>query len=155
DARDVEPGHGHQAAGHVLVAASEGEDAVVVHATGDDLDRVGDDLAGNERVAHAAVAHHDAVRRGGSAKDLRDPAGGADAFAALAGQAVEVGVAGGDVAEEGGDADHRTVEVVVVEADGAEHGPVGGPLRAAGGGEAGAIGRHDGSTLANVWMLSS
>ena len=38
DAGDVEPGHGHEAAGHVLVAAAEGEDAVVVHAAGDDLD---------------------------------------------------------------------------------------------------------------------
>ena len=34
DARDVEPGHGHDAAGHVLVAAAEGEQAVVVHAAG-------------------------------------------------------------------------------------------------------------------------
>ena len=38
DARDVEPGHRHHAAGHVLVAAAEGEQAIVVHAAGDDFD---------------------------------------------------------------------------------------------------------------------
>src|SRR5262249_7445206 len=43
DARDVEPGHGHEAAGHVLVAAAEGQQAVVVHARGDQLQAVGDD----------------------------------------------------------------------------------------------------------------
>ena len=45
---------------------------------------------------------------------------------ALAGQAVEVGVARRDVAEQRGDADHGPLEVVVVKADGPEHGPVGG-----------------------------
>ena len=38
DARHVQPGHRHDAAGHVLVAAAEGEQAVVVHAAGDDFD---------------------------------------------------------------------------------------------------------------------
>src|SRR5262249_22539379 len=57
DAGDVEAGHGHEAAGHVLVAAADGEEAVVVHAGGDDLEAVGDDLARDEAVAHALVAH--------------------------------------------------------------------------------------------------
>ena len=69
-------------------------------AAGDDLDAVGDHLAGDEGVAHALVAHHDAVGGGWGAEDLRHAAGGADALAALAGQAVEVGVARGDVAEQ-------------------------------------------------------
>ena len=65
-------------------------------------------------------------------------------FVRLAGQAVEVGVAGGDVAEERGDADHRPGEVVVEEADGAEHGAVGGAAHALGGQSAVAlgVGRH-------------
>ena len=99
DAGDVEPGHGHDAAGHVLVAAADGQQAVVVHAAGDDFDAVGDDLARHQAVAHALVAHHDAVGGGRSAEDLRHAAAGADALAALAGQAVEVGVARRDVAE--------------------------------------------------------
>ncbi len=85
DAGDVEAGHGHDAAGHVLVAAADGKDAVVVHAAGDDLDAVGDDLARYQAVAHALVAHHDAVGGGRSAEDLRHAAAGADAFAAPCG----------------------------------------------------------------------
>ena len=100
---------------------------------------VGDDLARHEAVAHALVAHHDAVGGGRGAEDLRHAAAGADALAALAGQAVEVGVAGRDVAEQRGDADHRPVEVVVVEADGPQHGPVGRAAHALGGQQAGAI----------------
>ncbi len=48
DGRDVEPGHGHDAPRHVLVAPAEGQDAVVVHAPGDDLDGIGNDLTGDE-----------------------------------------------------------------------------------------------------------
>src|SRR5205807_726634 len=56
DTRHVEPGHRHDAAGHVLVTTADGQDAVVVHAAGDDLDAVGDDLARHQAVAHALVA---------------------------------------------------------------------------------------------------
>src|SRR2546430_12010925 len=47
-ARDVQPGHRHDAAGHVLVAAAERQQAVVVHAAGDDLKGIGDHLARSE-----------------------------------------------------------------------------------------------------------
>ena len=60
--------------------------AVVVHAAGDDLDAVGDHLARDEGVAHALVAHHDAVGGGRRAEDLRHAAGGANALAALCGR---------------------------------------------------------------------
>jgi hypothetical protein len=138
-ARDVEAGEGHDAAGHVLVATAEGENAVVIHAAGDDLDAIGNDLARDEAVAHALVAHHDAVGGGGRAEDLRHAAGAADALDALARQAVEVGVARRDVGVQVGDADDRPVEVVVVEADGPKHGAVGGAARSVGGGQAGAV----------------
>src|SRR5262249_22694636 len=139
DTGDVEPGHGHDAAGHVLVAAAEGEQAVVVHASGDDLEAVGDDLARHQAVAHALVTHHDAVGGGRGAKDLRYPARGANALTALAGQAVEVGVARGDIAEQRRHADHWPAEVVVEETDGAQHGPVGRPAYPLGGQSAGVL----------------
>src|SRR5262249_12335864 len=85
DAGAAEPGQGQDAAGHVVVAAADGEQAVVVHAAGDDLEAVGDDLARDEAVAHALVAHHDAVGGGRGAEDLADAAGGADALDGLAG----------------------------------------------------------------------
>src|SRR5262249_62141406 len=50
----------------------------------------------------------------------------------LAGQPVQVGVARRDVREQVGHADHGAVEVVVVKADGAEHGPIGSAADAAG-----------------------
>ena len=53
-------------------------------------------------------------------------------LAAFHRQSVEVGVAWGNVAGQGGDADDRLVEVVVLEADGPEHGPVRGPAGAGG-----------------------
>ena len=45
-----------------LVAADEADDAVEVVAAGHELDRVRDDLAADERAAHARRAHRDAVR---------------------------------------------------------------------------------------------
>ena len=49
--------------------------------------------------AHAEMAHHDAVRGGGCAEDLRHAAAGAYTFDALAGEPVEVGIAGSNIAE--------------------------------------------------------
>src|SRR5206468_10605232 len=66
-------------------------------------DRVGDDLPADQAVAHAEMAHHDAVGRGRGAEDLWHSPAGANALDALAGEAVKMGVAGGDVAVQVGD----------------------------------------------------
>src|SRR5262249_5674379 len=117
----------------------------MVHAAGDNFDAVSDDLARDEAVAHALVPHHDAVGSGRSAEDLRHAAGSTDTLTALAGQAVEVGVTGRDVAEQRRHADHWPVEILVEKADGPEHGAVGGAAHAVGGHAAAgfAIGSHD------------
>ena len=44
----VQTGHGHQAAGHVLIAAAECQHAVVVHPAGYHFDAIGDDFPGDE-----------------------------------------------------------------------------------------------------------
>src|SRR5581483_11053249 len=125
-------------------AAADGEQAVVVHAPGDDFEAVGDDLARHETVAHTLVAHHDAVGCGRGAEKLRHAAAGADALDGLARQAVEVSVAWRDVAVQRRDADHRPREVVVEKADGAKHGAIGCAAGAGGGLAAGLVGvaRH-------------
>lgn len=46
----------HDHARHVLVTARDGDVGVVALRTGDGLDRVGDDFAGLEGVAHAWVS---------------------------------------------------------------------------------------------------
>ena len=48
-ARAVQPRHGHQAAGHVLVAAADGHEAVHAFAAHHGLDRVRDHLARHQR----------------------------------------------------------------------------------------------------------
>jgi hypothetical protein len=92
------------------------------------------------------MAHHNAVGGGGGAKDLRYAAASENAFTAFTRQAVEVGVAGRDVTEELGNADDGPLEIVVLEADGPQHGAVRGAAGAFGGETAGgvALGRHGG-----------
>ena len=61
DRRPIQPGHRHHAAGHVLVAAADRDEPVESFRRHDGFDRIGDDLAGHEGVAHARCAHRDAV----------------------------------------------------------------------------------------------
>src|SRR5439155_17058800 len=98
-----------------------------------DLEAVGNHLARHETVAHALLAHHDAVGGRRRTEDLRHAAGRADAFIAFASQAIEVGIAGRDVAEERGHADHRPLEILVQEADGTQHGAIGRAAHTLGG----------------------
>jgi hypothetical protein len=69
-------------------------------------------------------------------------AGRSNAFATLAGQAIEMCVARRDVAEQVGDADHGPCEIVVVKADGTKHGSVRRSTDAASGEKTMAIGLH-------------
>ena len=62
--RDVEPRQGHHRAGDGLVAPGERDDAVEQVRQGEELDRVGDDLARHERRPHPLGAHRDAVGDG-------------------------------------------------------------------------------------------
>ncbi len=57
----VEPRERHHAGRDRLVAADDADEAVEQVAAGDELDRVGDHLARDERRAHADRAHRDAV----------------------------------------------------------------------------------------------
>ncbi len=61
EARDIEPAQGHRGARDRLVTADEADQAVEQVAADDQLDRVGDDLAADERRLHAFGAHRHAV----------------------------------------------------------------------------------------------
>src|SRR5262249_43931388 len=87
------------------------------------------------------------------AEDLRHATGRTDALIALAREAVEVSVAGSDVAEQRGDADHGPVEILIEEADAPQHRPVGGPAEAPGGHETLAL--SGGCHLLLPWVLGS
>ena len=130
DARDVEPAERHRRAGHGLVAGDDAHDAVDHLAADDELDRVGDDLAADERGLHALGAHRHAVADGDGVELHRRAAGRPDALLDGDGQLALVEVAGHRLDPRRGDADDRLGEVLVGEADGLEHRPRAGPVRA-------------------------
>ena len=77
---------GHQHARQGLVATSERDERVEALGVHDGLDRVGDDLAADQRRVHAFVAHRDAVAHRDGRELDREAAGGSrtPTFARLA-----------------------------------------------------------------------
>ena len=73
--RPVQPRHGDQRAGHVLVATADRDEPVHAFAADDRLDRVGDDLARDQRILHPFGAHRDAVGDGDRVENNRLAAG--------------------------------------------------------------------------------
>ena len=93
EARHVEPAERHRRAGHRLVAADDADEAVEQVAAHDELDRVGDDLAADERGLHAFGAHRHAVADRDRVELHRRAAGRADARLDELGQPALVDVA--------------------------------------------------------------
>ena len=122
EGRAVEAGHGHDGAGHVFVASADGDKTVHALAGDDRFDGIGDDFAGNQGILHAFRTHRNAVGDGDGVEDDGLAAGAIGAGFGFAGQLVNVGVAGGDHAPGGGDADEGLLEILGREADGVEHG---------------------------------
>ena len=121
EARDVEPRERHHRGGDRLVAADEADEAVEQVAVGDELDRVGDHLARDQRGAHAGRAHRDAVGDRDRVELDRRAARGADALLHVHGELALVEVARHRLDPRRRDADQRLREVLVGEADGLEH----------------------------------
>ena len=96
-AGQVEPGRGHQHRRDALVATRETDEAIEPLGVHDALDRVGDDLATDQRGAHALVTHADPVADGDGAELHREPAGCAHAGLGVLGQLAQCHVARGDV----------------------------------------------------------
>ena len=118
--------------GHVLVAASDGDQAVHPLPEGHQLDGVGDDLAADQRGFHALGAHGDAVADGDGAELERHALPGADALLGGLGETAQVDVAGSDVAGQVGDGDERLFHVLVGDAHGHQHGAGGRSLQVVG-----------------------
>ncbi len=105
--RAIEPAHRDQAAGHVLVAAGERDIRVVPLRLHHGLDRIGDQVARLQRVAHAVGAHRDAVADADGVEPHADQAGRDDPLLDSIGQPFEVHVAGVALVPHAGDADLR------------------------------------------------
>jgi hypothetical protein len=132
ESRQVEPGEGHDRRWDRLVAADQADEPVEEVAARDELDRVGDHLAGDERGAHAFRPHRHAVGDRDGVELHRRPAGGAHAGLHALGELALVEVARHRLDPRRRDADERAREVVVREADALQHRPRGGTRRAVG-----------------------
>ena len=119
----VETGRGHQHRRDALVAAGQPDEAVEPLGVHDALDRVGDDLAADQRRAHAFVTHADAVADGDGAELHRETARSAHAVLGVLGQLAQRHVARRHVVPRRRDRDLRLHPIVVGHARGPEHRP--------------------------------
>src|SRR5215471_277221 len=132
DGGNVHAGDGDHGAGHVFVAATDGEQAVHALRLADSLDGIGNYLARDQAVAHALSAHGDAVAHGDGAEDLRHGPGFRQRIRSARGQIVQAEIAGSEIRVGVGHADDGLGEVGVFEADSAQHGAVGRALYTSG-----------------------
>ena len=144
EARHVEPAEGHRGGRDRLVTADEADDAVEQVAADDELDRVGDHLAADQRRLHPLGAHRDAVAHGDGVELHRRAARRPDALLDELREPPLVVVAGHRLDPRRRHADERLGEVVVGEADRLQHragaGAI-GPVRQGGGVALGGIAR--------------
>ncbi len=120
-ARPIEATQGHRRARDRLVAADQADDAVEQVAAHDELDRVGDDLAADQRGLHALGAHRHAVADRHGVELHGRAAGRTDAVLDVFRQPALVVVARHGLDPGRADADQRLGQVLVREADRLEH----------------------------------
>ena len=119
--RTVHPGHRHHAPRHVFVTPADRDESVEALAAHNRLDRVGNDLARDERVFHSLGAHRNAIRDGDGIENRGLAARLVDAERGLAGELVDVHVAWRDHAPGGSDADLRLGKITLLVADRIKH----------------------------------
>jgi hypothetical protein len=122
DRRHVATHHAHHQARHVLVAAADAENAVPLVAAHGGLDAVGDQLARDEREAHARMRDRQAVGHRHHRTFMRRAAAGIDAGLRMLGLLLQVAVARAHFAAGVDHADVRACDVVVVFAERAQEG---------------------------------
>jgi hypothetical protein len=106
--------HAHHQAGQVFVAGAHAEDAVPLVAAHRGLHTVGNQLAGDQREAHARVRHGQPVAHRHHRAFVRRAAGGVDAGLGVLGLLAQVQVAGAHLAAGVEHADVGTGDVFVV-----------------------------------------
>jgi hypothetical protein len=121
DGGDVESRRCHQHRRLGFVAAGQQDTAVEPFRSEDRLDRVGDDLPGDQRVVHSVVAHRDPVRDGDGPELHGKSAGGVHALLGSFRQPVQREVARGELVPRRPDADLRLLPVVIGHPDGSQH----------------------------------
>ena len=118
----VESAHGDQASRHVLVATRDGDVGVIPLRAHDGFNRVGDQVAGLQRIAHAIGAHRDAIADPDGVEAQTHHAGGVHTFLHLFGQPQKMHVAGIALVPNAGNAHLRLGHVLFGQAGRVEHG---------------------------------
>ena len=122
DRRTIQTPHGDQRAGHVLVATGDGHQTVIPLSAHHGLDRIGDDLTGLQRVAHAAGAHGDAIGDADGVETHTDHVGLDHALFHYGGKVVQVHVTGVAFPPDAGDTDFRLGHIGLAQACAVKHG---------------------------------
>src|SRR5580658_7667252 len=122
--RDVQPRDRDHRAGHVLVAAADGEHAVHALRVAYGFNGVGDHFPRNQGIFHSFGAHGNAVAYGDGSENLRHGLLVSKDFRGAYGEVVQTGVTRGDVAIGVGNADDGFFKIAVAKADGPKHGAV-------------------------------
>ena len=113
---DVEASGGHEQARNVLVAVRHHDKGVETMGERHGLGGVSDEVARDERVLHADMAHGDAVAHGDGREDDRGATGHGDAHLDGVDDLVDVHVAGNDLVVRAHDAHERAGDLLVGEA---------------------------------------
>ena len=121
EAGNIQPRQGHGPGGNGFVAAHHADHRVEHLPPANQFDGVGDQLAADQRGAHAFRAHGLAVADGDGVELHGCAAGGADAFLHLGREPPQVEVAGHGFDPGVGHADERLAEIAVGESDCLEH----------------------------------
>ena len=130
--REVQSDQRHHGGWDRLIAAHDHHQSVEEVAAGDELDRVGDHLAADERGFHALGSHRDAVGHRNRVELHRRSACGPDAGLDLLRQAAVIVVTRHRLDPAVPDADQRLGQVRSAEADGPQHRPRRSPIVALG-----------------------
>ena len=118
----VQPAHGDDAARHILIAAGDRDIGVVPLSGHDGFDRVGNEIAGLQRIAHPLRAHRDAIADADRIEAEADEAGRLRALLHLLSQAEKVHIAGVALKPHAGDPDLRLIHIFFAQSGGIEHG---------------------------------
>ena len=126
DGGDIDAGGGHEQAGHVFIAVGDHNQAVELVGHGHGLGGVGDQVAGDQGIFHAHMAHGDAVAYGDGGELHGGAAGGADAGFDGFGDLVQIHVAGNDFVIGADHADQRALQLFLGVSQSVEQGAVWG-----------------------------
>ena len=119
--RAIHTSHRHDDAGHVFVAAGDGDEAVIPLRTHNGFDGVGDEVARLQREAHAARAHGNAVRHPNRVETHPDHVGGPHALFDLRGDVAQVHIARIAVEPHAGDTDLGALHIGFGQPRGVQH----------------------------------